>query len=117
LMHCTASGIMGLGWQQALVRRRPWRLLAAYGASAGMHALWNAAAVAVAVSSLLAVSNPDDLWRQGFGGLAMLGALTLLVVLTISMSIAMVRLTNRARQASSEEQLAAGEDALVAEAS
>ena len=117
LMHCTASGIMGLGWQQALVRRRPWRLLAAYGASAGIHALWNAAAVAVAVSSLLAVSNPDDLLRQSFGGLAMLGGLGFLVLLTISMGLAMVRLTNRARQASAEEQLAAGEDTLGAEAS
>jgi hypothetical protein len=117
LMHCTASGVMGLGWQQALVRRRPWRLLAAYGASTGIHALWNAAAVAVAVPSLLAVSNPEDILTQGFAGLAMLGALAFLVVLTISMAVAMVRLTNRARQASSEEQLAAGEDTLGAEAS
>lgn len=117
LMHCTASGVMGLGWQQALVRRRPWRLLAAYGASTGIHALWNAAAVAVAVPSLLAVSNPEDILTQGFAGLAMLGALAFLVVLTISMAIAMVRLTNRARQPSSEERLAAGEEALGAEAS
>jgi hypothetical protein len=117
LMHCTASGVMGLGWQQALVGRRPWRLLAAYGASTGIHALWNAAAVAVAVPSLLMVSKPEDILTQGFAGLAMLGALAFLVLLTISMGIAMVRLTNRARQASSEEQLAAGEDTLGAEAS
>jgi RsiW-degrading membrane proteinase PrsW (M82 family) len=116
LMHCTASGVMGLGWQQALVRKRPWRLLAAYVASAGVHALWNAAAVGVAVPSLWVMSNPDDLWRQGFGGLAMLGSLALLVLLTLSMGIAMVHLTNRARQASSKEQLAVKEEAPGAEA-
>jgi hypothetical protein len=117
LMHCAASGVMGLGWQQALVRRRPWRLLAAYGASAGIHALWNAAAVAVAVPSLLVASNPGDLWRQGFGWLAMLGGLGLLVGLTITMGIAMVRLTNRARHVSSEERLTAVEETIGAEAS
>lgn len=116
LMHCTASGIMGLGWQQALVRRRPWRLLAAFAASVGIHALWNAAAVGVAVPSLLVVSNPDDLLKQGFGSLVMLGALALLVVLIISMGVALVRLTNRARQISSQEQLAAGEQVAGAEA-
>ena len=117
LMHCTASGVMGLGWQQALVRKRPWRLLAAYGASAGAHALWNAAAVAVAVPSLLLVSSPGDLWKQGLGGLVMLAALALLIALTISMGLAIVRLTNRARQASSEEPLAAGEQVVAAKTS
>jgi len=116
LMHCTASGIMGLGWYQALVRRRPWRLLAAFVASVGMHALWNAAAVGVAVPSLLVMSNPDDLLKQGFGGLVMLGALALLVVLTISMGVATVRLTNRARQALAQELPAIREEAPGAEA-
>jgi len=105
LMHCTSSGIMGLGWHQALVRRRPWHLLAAFAASVVIHALWNAGAVGVAVPSLLVMSNPDDLLKQGFGSLVTLGALALLIVLTVSMAVAMVRLTNRARHASSEEQL------------
>jgi hypothetical protein len=117
LMHCAASGIMGLGWQQALVGKRPWRLLAAYGVSAGVHALWNAAAVGVAVPSLWVVSRPGDLWIQGFGGLAMLGSLAFLVLLTLCVALALVHLTNRARQALSEEQLAAGEEAAGAEAS
>jgi RsiW-degrading membrane proteinase PrsW (M82 family) len=117
LMHCTASGIMGLGWQQALVARRPWRLLAAFAASVGMHALWNAAAVGVAVPSLLVVTNPEDILIQGLGGLVMLGALAVLVVLTIAMGVAMVRLTNRARQVSSEERPAPQDQVLGAEAS
>jgi hypothetical protein len=117
LMHCTASGIVGLGWQQALVARRPWRLLAAFAASVGMHALWNAAAVGVAVPSLLVVSNPDDLLQQGFGSLVTLGALALLVALTISMGVTLVHLTNRARQTSPQEQLANGEQVVGAEAS
>jgi hypothetical protein len=100
LMHCMASGVMGLGWHQALVSRRPWRLLAAYGASTGLHALWNAAAVAVAVPSLVLASDPGALGTPGLAGLITLGAFTLLAVLTISMGGAMVLLTNRARQAS-----------------
>jgi RsiW-degrading membrane proteinase PrsW (M82 family) len=99
LMHCVASGVMGLGWHQALVSRRPWRLLAAYGASTGLHGLWNAAAVAVAVPSLVLASEPGAPGTQGLAGLTILGALALLVVLTICMSVAMVLLTNRARQA------------------
>jgi RsiW-degrading membrane proteinase PrsW (M82 family) len=117
LMHCATTGFMGLGWQEALVRKRPWRLLAAYGASAGVHALWNAAAVGVAVPSLLVMTNPDDLWSRGFGGLAMLASLGLLVLLTVSMGIAVVSLTNRARKAPSEEQPALGQETLGHETS
>lgn len=99
LMHCLASGVMGLGWFQALVRRRPWRLLVAYGVSTGIHALWNAAAVAVAVPSLTLASDPEALRTSGLAGLAIMGGFGLLVLLTVSMSAATVILTNRTRQA------------------
>ena len=103
LMHCIASGIMGLGWHGALVDRRPWRLLAAFGASTGIHALWNGAAVAVALPSLLIMSRPDDLAAQSFAGLIVLGGLAVLILLTISMTIFTVRLTRKVGRASAEE--------------
>ena len=111
LMHCMASGVMGLGWYQGLVSRRPWRLLAAYGASTGIHALWNAAAIAVAVPSLAMASDPGGLLPQGLAGLVIMGALALLLLLTVSMSVAMVSLTNRTRQASPATHPANGETA------
>ena len=105
LMHCIASGLMGLGWYQALVARHPWRLLAAYAASSGIHALWNGAAVAVALPSLLIMTRPDDLLMQGFAGLIILSGLALLVLLTVSMIFLTIRLTRKAGQAGPEEDL------------
>jgi RsiW-degrading membrane proteinase PrsW (M82 family) len=104
LMHCVASGFMGLGWHQALVDRRPWRLLAAYGASTLLHALWNAAAVSVAVLSLLVMSRPGDTGTQGFAAFAILGAMAFLLGLTVSMGIALILLTRRTVVASNVEE-------------
>jgi hypothetical protein len=97
LMHCVASGMMGLGWHDTLVSRRPWRLLAAYAASTGIHALWNAAAVGVAAPSLLMVSTPEDVLAQGVAGLTLLGSLAFLFLLTISMVVLLFHLTKRVR--------------------
>jgi RsiW-degrading membrane proteinase PrsW (M82 family) len=102
LMHCLGSGIMGLGWHDAIVSKRPWRLLGAYGASAGMHALWNGAAIAVAIPSLLIVLRPDNIIAQGIAGLIILGSLAFLFLLVISMAIIMFYLTRRASRLSSE---------------
>lgn len=102
LMHCVASGIMGLGWHQTLTSRRPWRLLAAYTAATGIHALWNAAAVGVALPSLLILDNPDDVFAQGLAGLIILGSLVLLVVLTVSVVVVLWYLTKRVCQEPSE---------------
>ena len=102
LMHCIASGVMGLGWHGALVERRPWRLLAAFGASTGIHALWNGAAVAVALPSLLIMSRPEDLTAQSFAALIVIAALSVLILLTISMVFVTVRLTREVGRASIE---------------
>jgi RsiW-degrading membrane proteinase PrsW (M82 family) len=103
LMHCIASGVMGLGWHGALVERRPWRLLAAFGASTGIHALWNGAAVAVALPSLLIMSRPEDLTAQSFAALIVIAALSVLILLTISMIFVTVRLSREVGRASIEE--------------
>lgn len=98
LMHCTASGMMGLGWYQALSNKRPWRLLAAYAASTAVHALWNALAVAVALPSLLLISRPDDVSIRPVVGLTIAGAAGILLLLTISMVMLMVRLVSSAHE-------------------
>jgi RsiW-degrading membrane proteinase PrsW (M82 family) len=93
LMHCVSSGILGLGWYHAFASRRPWRLLKAYAASTGVHALWNLAAVGVALPSLLLAGGPDDVLGQVLPGFALSFSLVLLVVLTISMVLGLRRLT------------------------
>jgi hypothetical protein len=95
LMHCVGTGIVGLGWHQALAGRRPWRLLAAHGASWGIHALWNGAALAVFVPSLLVVAQPQDFVTQSVASLVVLSSLAFLVLLTISMAIVLLYLTRR----------------------
>jgi RsiW-degrading membrane proteinase PrsW (M82 family) len=102
LMHCVASGIMGLGWHDALASRRPWRLLTAYARSTGVHALWNAAAVGVAVPSLLALTTPDNIVAQGVAGLTLLGSLAVLLLLSLSMIVLLVRSTRAVRPTEAE---------------
>jgi RsiW-degrading membrane proteinase PrsW (M82 family) len=102
LMHCVAGGIMGLGWHETLTSRRPWRLLAAYGVATGIHGLWNAAAVGVALPSLLILDSSDHMYAQGFAELIILGSLLLLVALTIFMVVVLWRLTKRVCQESPE---------------
>ncbi len=100
LMHCVGSGIMGLGWYQALVGKRRLRLVAACGASTAIHALWNGAAIAVAVPSLLVVTEPDDIVARTIAGSIAMGSLGFLLLLTISMGVVLVYLTRRASRPS-----------------
>ncbi len=100
LMHCVGSGMMGLGWYQALVGRRRLRLVAAYAASMGIHALWNGAAIAVAVPSLLVVTKPDDILARTVAGSIAMGSLGFLLLLTISMAVVLAYLTRRASRPS-----------------
>lgn len=82
LMHALASGLMGLGWYGFLARRRPWQLLGAYGASVGVHALWNGAAMAlIALSSLALISLEEPLALVGVGMGALVTLLFMLVLI------------------------------------
>lgn len=103
LMHCVSSGIVGLGWYEARVPRKPWRLLGAYGAASAVHALWNALAVSVALTSLLLVTQPEDASARAVAGVTVLVAIGLLLVLTISMALILRRLARRAAEAGSEQ--------------
>lgn len=102
LMHCVASGIMGLGWHDAIASRRPWRFLGAYGASVGIHALWNGAAIGVGIPSLLMLTRPEDVLSQGIAGLIVLGCLAFLLLLVVLMGLVMFYLTKRVGRLSPE---------------
>jgi RsiW-degrading membrane proteinase PrsW (M82 family) len=115
LMHCLASGIMGLGWHHAILSRRPWRLLGAYGASVGMHALWNGAAMAIAVPSLLVVLRPDDILAQGVVGLIVLSSLVFLLLLIIATAAVMFYLTRRVSRPPSAAPLSDEQDQFPSE--
>jgi hypothetical protein len=98
LMHALASGLMGLGWYGFLARGRPWQLLGAYGASVGVHALWNGAAMAlIALSSLALISLEDPLALVGVG-MGALVTLLFMLVLTVAMSWGLLYLARRSQE-------------------
>lgn len=98
LMHALASGLMGLGWYGFLARGRRWQLLGAYGASVGVHALWNGAAMAlIALSSLALISleNPLALVGVGTGTLV---TLLFMLVLTMAMGWGLFYLARKSQE-------------------
>jgi hypothetical protein len=52
MMHALATGITSWGLAEAVVRRRFWRLPAAFAVAIGLHGLWNLSAVSLGVSQL-----------------------------------------------------------------
>jgi hypothetical protein len=96
LMHCVSTGLMGLGWYGAVVNKRLRRLLGTYVASAGLHALWNGAAIGIVVLSLLMFARPDDATTQGLAGLTVFGLLAFLFLLVALMALVLAYLTVRA---------------------
>jgi len=98
LMHALASGLMGLGWYGFLARGQPWQLLGAYGASVGVHALWNGAAmVLIALSSLALISLEDPLALVG-AGMGALVTLLFMLVLTVAMGGGLFYLARRSQE-------------------
>jgi RsiW-degrading membrane proteinase PrsW (M82 family) len=97
LMHCVASGLMGIGWYEALALKRPARLLAAYAGSAGIHAFWNALAVGVALPSLFLATSPDNVSARTIAALIIAGGIGLLVLLTASLILLMAMEVRRVR--------------------
>ena len=95
LMHALTSGLMGLGWYGFLARGRPWQLLGAYGASVGVHTLWNGAAVAlITLSSLALISLEEPLALVGVGMGAVV-TLLFMLVLTVVMGWGLLYLARR----------------------
>jgi len=92
-MHCLGGGLMGLGWHYLFATRRPWRLLGAYAASAGLHSLWNVGSFGMAVVSFSIVSSTADKVGLVFGGLIALGLMVFLSLLALSTILIIIYLT------------------------
>jgi hypothetical protein len=86
-MHATNAGLTGLGWARTLASRRPWPILAYYLASVGVHGLWNALTMLIAVVSLWTVSRAGDPAATMLGGLGMLAGLSGLALLTLGVLV------------------------------
>jgi hypothetical protein len=89
LMHCLGSGMTAWGWQNFLTEGRPWRLLAAYGASAALHITWNVMAIGLAGTGML-IENDIAV---GLGVMMAGGAVLTLGLLTLAMLVGLVYLT------------------------
>ena len=92
-MHCLGGGLMGLGWHSLFATRRPWHLLGAYAVSAGLHSIWNAAALGMIVVSFSIVASATDEVRLAFGGLVTLGLIAFLSLLALSAIFTILYLT------------------------
>jgi RsiW-degrading membrane proteinase PrsW (M82 family) len=57
LMHCTTTGLLGLGLAGSLQTRRPWLALGAYAISVSLHGIWNGLTLLLAVASLAMVAS------------------------------------------------------------
>jgi RsiW-degrading membrane proteinase PrsW (M82 family) len=58
LLHCTAGALVGIAWQQLLVRRRWGPALGLYLAAVAIHAAWNTVSIGMAFLSL-GSRNPE----------------------------------------------------------
>ena len=81
VMHGLTAGLVGWGWGQVAAHRArgALRLAAAYLTAMAVHGVWNAAAVAIALSGLSALGPGVALPQQ-----AMLGALTIIGLLVLA---------------------------------
>jgi hypothetical protein len=108
VLHCTTGGLVGLAWHAVLAERRWKRGFGLFGASIGIHGLWNALTVAMTFLPLYVSGNKPaanaQLWG-GLGSLGLVGALALLSLLTI---LGLARLT-RAVQRSASQQATGGD--------
>ncbi|MDD3828510.1 MAG: PrsW family glutamic-type intramembrane protease [Anaerolineae bacterium] len=95
LLHCTAGALMGLAWQQILVRRRWGPALGLYVAAVAMHAAWNTVSIGMAFLQLgAAIPEASGISGQ-LAAVGTTGFVVLLVVLAAGMSLLLMVLTRR----------------------
>jgi hypothetical protein len=82
LMHAFTAGLTGWALAEAVVRRKPGRLLLAYPIAVAVHGLWNASAVAIGLAGLAAGAAHRQLMDPPYVAVAALAGM-LLLVLTI----------------------------------
>ncbi len=95
LLHCTAGALMGIAWQQILVRRRWGPALGLYVAAVAMHAAWNTVSVGVAFLQL-GTTVPEAAGISGqLAATGATGLVVVLVALAAGMSLLLIVLTRR----------------------
>ena len=87
LLHCFTGALMGLAWYKILARQK-WRHgLGLYAVSIGIHGLWNALSIGMAILSM-------GMPQPGTGdSLGVVAALALLLVLIVAMALGLAGLT------------------------
>jgi len=90
VMHCLTGGLVGWGWGQFWVARRPLRLLGAYAAAVTIHGVWNAAAMGAVLLSASALTHAGDGIWLALTGLGILTLGGLLGLLTLMFFIALL---------------------------
>jgi RsiW-degrading membrane proteinase PrsW (M82 family) len=93
-MHCLATGLTAMGWQNLMQERRPWKLGGAYILSVAIHAAWNGTVIGIAGLSLVATEAAGDpaLLFTGVGAIILLAWLGLM---TVAIAAAIVFVTYR----------------------
>jgi RsiW-degrading membrane proteinase PrsW (M82 family) len=95
VLHCAAGALMGLAWQQLLVRRSWAPALGLYLAAVAMHAAWNTVTVGVAFLSLGTLSPEGAGVAGGPAALGTVALIGVLVVLSAGMVVLLAVLTRR----------------------
>ncbi|MBN1954971.1 MAG: PrsW family intramembrane metalloprotease [Anaerolineae bacterium] len=81
LMHCATSGLMGWGWGELWVQRRPLRTLLAFVGATGIHGTWNGLAFGVALAGIVGIGFVDNTVLMGVLGLLVLAMASTLLLL------------------------------------
>jgi len=89
VMHCFSAGLVGWGWAHLWNRRRPLRLLGAYACAAGIHALWNGAAVGLTFLGLGVTTHATEPAWLILAGAGLLLLFSLLVLMALAMCAAL----------------------------
>jgi len=91
LIHAFGTGLVSWGVVEALVNRRPLRLLGLYLAAAGMHGMWNFTALAVGLSGF-SLEVGAGLLSPAAAGLVGLSGLVVLLSLSAGALVGLVGL-------------------------
>ena len=102
ILHAFTGALMGMAWYYALIERRWFLGLGLFGASVGVHGLWNALAAGVTLFSLASLDAETASALPGGATLGMAAIMGLLVVLAVAVALALAGLTRWVRYHSPE---------------
>jgi RsiW-degrading membrane proteinase PrsW (M82 family) len=109
LLHCFTGGVAGMAWHQLLVERRWARGLGLFAASITLHALWNALAAAMALTSLWTLGGAASEADRAVLGLGSALTLALLIGLALAAGLGLLGSALYLRRRGLSEQVARGE--------